>query len=115
VLLLLCCPPRAVGDKLQITRTPIGAAVELDGVVAGVTPLEKDFPGGYFHKTRTSMGSRVAHRRLAAHARSPQIKQDFAQGCSRTGPVKIYGFDGSVFTTAIRKQGAAMGALQDSL
>jgi hypothetical protein len=99
-LLLLCCLPRAVGDKLQITSTPAGATVELDGVAAGVTPFEKDFPGP---------------RRLAPHSGSPQIKQDFAQGCSRTGPVKIYGFDGSVFTTAIRKQGAAMGALQDSL
>ncbi len=62
-LLLLCCPPRAVGDKLQITSTPIGATVELDGVAAGVTPFEKDFPGGYFHKTRTSMGSRLDWRR----------------------------------------------------
>jgi hypothetical protein len=86
-VLLLCGPPRAVGDKPQITSTPIGATVELDGVAT----------------------------RLAAHARSPQIKQDFAPGCSRTGPVKIYGFDGRVFPTAIRKQGAAMGALQDSL
>jgi serine protease Do len=59
--LLLLCPPRAAGDKLQITSTPAGATVELDGVPAGVTPLEKDFPGGYFHKTRTSMGSRLEH------------------------------------------------------
>ena len=60
-LLLLCCPTLAAGDKLQITSTPAGATVELDGVAAGVTPLEKDFPGGYFHKTRTSMGSRLEH------------------------------------------------------
>jgi len=53
---LLCCPSRAAGDKLQITSTPAGATVELDGVAAGVTPLEKDFPGGYFHKTMTISG-----------------------------------------------------------
>jgi hypothetical protein len=30
-------------------------------VATGVTPFEKDFPGGYFHKTRTSMGARLEH------------------------------------------------------
>lgn len=61
LLLMLCCPSRAFADKLQITSTPPGATVELDGVAAGVTPFEKDFPGGYFRKTRTSMGSRLEH------------------------------------------------------
>src|SRR5260370_7615655 len=60
-LLLLCCPQRAAADKLQVTSTPPGATVELDGVIAGTTPFEKDFPGGYFRKTRTSMGSRLEH------------------------------------------------------
>jgi serine protease Do len=60
-LVLLACPTRAIADKLHITSTPPGATVELDGVAAGTTPLEKDFPGGYFHKTRTSMGSRLEH------------------------------------------------------
>src|SRR5713226_3276045 len=60
-LLLLCCPQRAAADKLQITSTPPGATVDLDGVVAGTTPFEKDFPGGYFRKTRTSMGARLEH------------------------------------------------------
>jgi S1-C subfamily serine protease len=35
--------------------------VEIDGVLAGTTPFEKDYPGGYFHKTKTSMGSRLEH------------------------------------------------------
>lgn len=60
-LFLFFCPSRAYADKLQITSTPPGATVELDGVAAGITPFEKDFPGGYFHKTRTSMGSRLEH------------------------------------------------------
>ncbi len=50
-----------LADKLQITSNPPGTTVELDGVAVGATPFEKDFPGGYFHKTRTSMGLRLEH------------------------------------------------------
>ena len=50
-----------VRRKLRITSKPAGATVELDGTPAGVTPFEKDFPGGYFHKTRTAIGSRLEH------------------------------------------------------
>ncbi len=64
-LFLLACPSRAVADKLQITSTPPGATVELDGVAAGTTPFERDFPGGYFHKTRTSLGGRLEHPMVA--------------------------------------------------
>src|SRR5713226_6579018 len=60
-LFLLACPAPIFADKLQITSNPSGAAVEIDGVAAGTTPFEKDYPGGYFHKTRTSMGSRLEH------------------------------------------------------
>jgi S1-C subfamily serine protease len=65
VLLLLTCPPRALAEKLQITSNPSGATVELDGVAAGTTPFEKDFPGGYFHKTHTSFGARLEHPLVA--------------------------------------------------
>src|SRR5258707_8319666 len=65
VLLLLSCQPRAVADKLQITSTPPGATVELDGVAVGTTPFERDFPGGYFRKTRTSLGARLEHPMVA--------------------------------------------------
>lgn len=64
-LLLLVCPLRAAADTLRITSKPPGATVEIDGVLAGTTPLEKDYPGGYFHKTRTSMGSRLEHAMVA--------------------------------------------------
>jgi S1-C subfamily serine protease len=60
-LFLLSCPAPIFADKLHITSNPSGAAVELDGVAVGATPFEREFPGGYFHKTRTSMGSRLEH------------------------------------------------------
>ncbi len=70
-LVLLCCPQRAGADKLQITSTPPSATMELDGLVAGTTPFEKDFPGGYsLLKTRKSMGSRPGHPVVA---RSPKV------------------------------------------
>lgn len=64
-LILLVCPLRASAEKLQITSAPPGATVELDGVTAGTTPFEKDFPGGYFHKTKTSMGARLERAMVA--------------------------------------------------
>jgi S1-C subfamily serine protease len=54
-----------VADTLKITSKPSGATVEIDGVLAGKTPFEKDYPGGYFHKTKTSMGSRLEHPLVA--------------------------------------------------
>jgi serine protease Do len=64
-LFLLAWAPGAFADKLQITSTPAGATVELDGVAAGTTPFEQDFPGGFFHKTKTSMGARLEHPMIA--------------------------------------------------
>lgn len=65
LLLVLLCAGRATADTLSITSKPPGATVEIDGVAAGKTPFEKDYPGGYFHKTRTSMGSRLEHPMVA--------------------------------------------------
>ena len=65
MLLVGACASTARADTLTITSTPAGATVELDGVPAGVTPFEKDFPGGYFHKTRTAVGSRLEHAMVA--------------------------------------------------
>lgn len=65
IVLLLFCPVHAVADTLKITSKPSGATVEIDGVLAGTTPFEKDYPGGYFHKTKTSMGSRLEHPMVA--------------------------------------------------
>jgi hypothetical protein len=41
-------------EKLRITSTPPGAKVEINGVAVGTTPFEKDYPSGYFHKTKTA-------------------------------------------------------------
>jgi S1-C subfamily serine protease len=38
---------------------PSGATVEINGVAVGTTPFEKEYPGGYFHRTHTSIGSRL--------------------------------------------------------
>jgi serine protease Do len=64
-VLLLLCAAATRADTLKITSTPPGATVEINGVPAGTTPLEKDYPGGYFHKTLTSMGSRLEHAMVA--------------------------------------------------
>src|SRR5712692_11168626 len=64
-LFLFACPSRALAEKLQITSNPSGATVEIDGVALGTTPFEKDYPGGYFHKTRTAFGARLEHPLVA--------------------------------------------------
>ena len=57
--LLLVCTVHA--EKLRITSAPAGARVEINGVPLGTTPFEKDYPGGFFHKTKTVVGSRLSH------------------------------------------------------
>src|SRR5260370_4477504 len=63
--LFLCFVASSSADTLKITSSPPGATVELDGVTVGVTPFEKDFPGGYFHRTRTALGQRLEHPMVA--------------------------------------------------
>jgi len=48
-------------DTLKITSTPPGATVELDGVMVGKTPYQVNYPGGYFHGTKTVFGSLLQH------------------------------------------------------
>ena len=63
--LCLFAASSARADKLTITSTPPGATVEINNVREGVTPFTKDYPGGYFHKTLTSMGQRLEHPMIA--------------------------------------------------
>ena len=63
VCALLSLP--ALADKLRIITVPPGAAVQINGVLVGTTPYELNIPGGYLHKTRTSLGSRLQHPMVA--------------------------------------------------
>jgi serine protease Do len=63
VLYVFAAPVSA--EKLSITSTPPGATVEINGVAVGTTPFEKDYPGGYFHRAHTSIGSRLEHPLVA--------------------------------------------------
>jgi S1-C subfamily serine protease len=58
-------PPPTHADTLNITSTPPGASVEIDGVAVGTTPYKAEVPGGYFHKTRTALGRRLQHPMVA--------------------------------------------------
>jgi len=63
--LLLCFVASSSAETLKITSSPSGAAVEIDGIAVGPTPFEKDFPGGYFHRTHTVLGQRLEHPMVA--------------------------------------------------
>ena len=60
-----CLPTTSSAESLKITSNPPGATVELDGVPVGITPFEKDFPAGYFHRTRTVLGQCLEHSMVA--------------------------------------------------
>ncbi len=64
-LIVLFWTACAAADTLRITSIPPGATVEINGVAEGTTPFEKDYPGGYFHKTKTALGSRLEHAMVA--------------------------------------------------
>jgi S1-C subfamily serine protease len=63
VFFSFACVARA--EKLRITSKPPGATVQINGVDVGTTPFEKDYPGGYFHKTKTVVGARLGHPLVA--------------------------------------------------
>jgi PEGA domain len=58
---LLFPAPRAVAETFKVTSSPAGATVEVNGSVAGTTPFQIDYPGGYFHKTHTVFGTKLEH------------------------------------------------------
>src|SRR5271154_3820296 len=91
LLFLFVCPSRAVSDTLKITSTPPGATVEIDGVLEGTTPFEKEFPGGYFHRTRTSMGSRLEHPIVARIGLTGYATKEIQMTDGPMNWVSIYG------------------------
>ena len=60
ITLLIAITP-AQAEKLHITSNPPGATVTIDGIAIGTTPLEKDYPGSYFHRPPTALNSRLQH------------------------------------------------------
>ena len=61
VSLLVSCCALAAAKTLRITSSPLGATVELDEKVVGVTPYEQDFPSGYFQRPMTSIQKHLEH------------------------------------------------------
>jgi PEGA domain len=74
-LALCLLAPRTHAETLTITSSPPGATVEIDGLVAGTTPYETDFPGGYFHKTHTAFGSRLEHSMVVRISKDGYLSQ----------------------------------------
>jgi hypothetical protein len=64
LLAVLVIAPVLRAESFNITSSPAGAAVEIDGVAVGTTPFHADYPGGYFHKTHTVFSSRLEHRMI---------------------------------------------------
>jgi len=62
---MLLSATAAYGQRLRINSVPQGAKVEIDGISVGTTPFEKNYPGGYFHRTKTALGSRLEHPMIA--------------------------------------------------
>jgi len=63
VCTLLSLP--VLAEKLRITTVPPGATVQINGVLVDTTLYEQSIPGGYLHKTKTSLGSRLQHPMVA--------------------------------------------------
>jgi len=91
IAIVLVIAPPAGAEKLQITSNPPGAAVSLDGVAEGVTPFEKDYPGGFFHRTHTSFGSRLEHAMVARVSLAGYASKEFTL---TEGPMNWVGLNG---------------------
>jgi hypothetical protein len=91
LLLLFGLALIARADRLAITSQPSGATVEIDGVVVGLTPFEKDFPGGYFHRTKTAIGSRLEHPMVARISLSSYATKEVPLS---EGPMNWVGLNG---------------------
>ncbi len=91
LLFLLVWPGHSAADTLRITSKPAGATVEINGVIEGATPFEKDYPGGYFHKIRTSMGARLEHGMVARVSLAGYVTKEI---CLTEGPMNWISLNG---------------------
>ena len=63
--LLLCAGTSLLGDTLEITSTPSGATVEINGEVVGHTPYREEHPGSHFGRPKTILSKRLDHGMVA--------------------------------------------------
>ncbi len=76
LLALLPLAPRTHAETLTITSTPPGATLQISGTVAGTTPYQTDYPGGYFHKTHTVFGARLEHALMVRVSEEGYLTQE---------------------------------------
>jgi hypothetical protein len=81
----------ASAEKLRISSNPPGAAVSIDGVAAGVTPFEKDFPSSYFHRPPTALNSRLQHAMVVRASLSGYATKEMT---ITEGPMNWIGLNG---------------------
>lgn len=91
VLAILALAPLSCAESLNVTSTPAGANVEIDGALVGTTPFHTDYPGGYFHKTHTVFGARLDH---AMTLRVPKEGYAAQQITITDGPFEWVGVSG---------------------
>lgn len=75
--LLLVGVPSAAAKTLKITSNPPGATVEINGIIVGTTPYEKDFPGGYFTRTKTALGKRLESQQFCRISLKGHVSKEF--------------------------------------
>jgi hypothetical protein len=78
-------------DVLTITSSPSGASLEIDGQSVGPTPYKIDYPGGYFHRTRTVFGERLERSMLLRVSKDGYLAQ---QVTITTGPFEWVSLNG---------------------
>lgn len=76
LVLSVCLPLSTHADTLTIVTNPPGATVEIDGIIIGTTPIEKKYPGGYFHKPHTVFGARLDHAVVARISLTGYVTQE---------------------------------------
>lgn len=91
LLALLTVAPRTHAETLTITSTPPGATIEIGGMVAGTTPYQTNYPGGYFHKTHTVFGARLEHSMVVRVSKDGYLTQEVTL---TTGPFDWVGLTG---------------------
>ncbi len=70
--------PQSRAESLNITSSPPGASVEINGVAVGITPCRAEYPGGYFHKTHLVFSARLDHSMILRISKDGYSTQQIA-------------------------------------